>query len=217
MKKITLSLIGFLIVFSSFGQGIEFYGSVITSGGKRFQPGYGMGIQFQQNLSHRFIANLGVSYYFSHAQFDQTPYIDANPGLVVHQHITSDSYLFAARLNIQGVLIDHKNFSLTLGPAFSYNVLWGEDHIKQTSNQSPNPTEYSQKNGKVKDFGVGLISGAEFKNLIAPQVSLCFSTSPEIFLGSIGKSTPPGASTPPFWGILGFTNFQIGLKYRFKK
>jgi hypothetical protein len=215
MKKIILALISLFIGISCFGQGIEFYGSLNTSGEQRFQPGYGIGLQFQQNLSRRFIAGLGVSYHFSHTTFDQRPYMDADPNLIVYQHITSNSNRFAVRFNIQGLLIDHKNFSWTLGPALSYNILWGKDQIKQTSNQSSTPTEYSQKNGKVKDFGVGLISGAEFKNLIARQVSLCFSIRPELLLGNTAKLV--GASALPFSGILGFTDFQIGIKYRFKR
>jgi hypothetical protein len=213
MKKIYLSLISLLFAISCFGQGIEVYGSLNTSSEQRFQPGYGIGIQYQQNLSHSFLAGLGVSYYLCHAKFDQVPFIDGAPTLLVGQHIKSDSRRFAVRLNVQAVLKDNQNVSLTLGPAVSYNMLWGTDEIQERSGQS-NWTNYSQKIKKVKDFGVGLISSMEVKNFIAPQLSLSFSIRPEILIGSNEKRV--GASAPPFSGNLLFTEFQVGLKYRFK-
>jgi len=215
MKKIFLSLISIFIAISCFGQSVEFYGSITTSVEQRFRPSYGLGFQFQQNLSRTFIAGAGLSYYSGHNEFDEVHLSDATPGLQIYQHFKSDAYHFAVRFNIQGLLIDSKTISLTLGPAVSYNVLWGHDQIKERTSQSTSWNSYSQKINKVKNFAVGLISTLEVKNLIAPHVSLCFSIRPEILLGKPVKVM--GGSSPPFTGYLSFTEFQIGLKYRFKK
>jgi hypothetical protein len=66
----------------------------------------------------------------------------------------------------------------------------------------------------TKDFGVGLISKVEVKSFLIPKISLCLTIRPELL---IGKDLFSKGSNPIFSGGLGFTEFQIGLKYRFKK
>jgi len=213
MKKTFLI---FLIIFSGlscFGQEIEFCGSLNTSSEQRFQSSEGIGLQYQHDIGNKFKLGVGVHYNFNNSRFDYIPYIDADPNLIVTEKINSDSYRFAIRVNIQRLLKNNENVSISLGPEISYNYLWGHDQINERSGQSSN--SFTQSNTLTKDLGIGLISKIEVKKILIPQLSMCFTVRPELMIGKVYQLI--GGSPPVFSGVLGFTEFQIGLKYRFKK
>jgi hypothetical protein len=212
------SFISFLIIafgLSCFGQEIEFSSSLNTSSELRFQNAYGIGLQYQHNISSKFKVGLGIHYNFHNSQFDYLPYVDFDPNFIISQKINSHSHRFSYRINIQGLLLDNENASISLGPEISYNYLWGQDQIVEIMTRSLSVSEYSKYINLTKHFGAGLISIIEIKNVFSPQLSLCFTIRPEYLIGK--EYLLIGGSAPVFYGGLSFTEFQIGLKYKFKK
>ncbi len=214
MKTSFISLLIIAFGLSCFGQEVEFCSSLNTSSELRFQSAYGIGLQYQHNISSKLKVGLGLHYNFNNSQFDYLPYVDADPTLIISQKINSQSRRFSYRINIQGLLVDNENASISLGPEISYNYLWGQDQIVQKVGQSLNIENYSQKIDLTKHFGAGLISKFEIKNIFSPQLSLCLTIRPEFLFGK--KYMLIGGNAPVFYGGLSFTEFQIGLKYRFK-
>jgi hypothetical protein len=54
----------------------------------------------------------------------------------------------------------------------------------------------------------------EIKDFMTKQLSLCFTIRPELLIGK--NNNLDGISAPVFSGPLSLTEFQMGLKYRFK-
>jgi hypothetical protein len=223
MKTLLTLFFALWIGLSCFGQEVEFCGSLNTSSEQRFQNAYGVGLQYQQDLNQKFQVGLGIHYNFNDAVFDHIPYLDASPDLIATENIHSTAKRISIRLNIQGLLKNNKNVSLSLGPEISYNFLWGEDQINERmGDNSPgyetltsNQYNFSQTNDLKKEIGIGLISKLEVKDFIAKPLALCFTIRPELLLGKTELLI--GGEQPVFSGVLGFTEFQIGLIYRFKK
>jgi hypothetical protein len=211
MKTTILELLVFFIGLTCFSQEVEFCSSLNTSTENRFQNAYGIGLQYQHNIGSKFKVGLGVHYNFNNAQFDENP--DFDPNLIIADEIHSKSKRFSIRLNIQRLLKNNENASISLGPEISYNYLWGQDQIEERQVQPLNMLNITQNNGLIKEIGFGLISKIEIKNFISPQLSLCFTIRPEIVTDGVFAKD----RTPVFSGVSGFTEFQIGLKYRFKK
>ena len=112
---------------------------------------------------------------------------------------------------MQRLLMNNAHVSLTLGPEISYNHFKGTDHINLLLGGSTDWTNYSQTNDLTNLIGFGLIAKFEIKNILDPQLSICFTLRPEF--------TTDGTfirNRPVFSGVLGFMEFQLGLKYRFK-
>ena len=213
MKYIIIFFPIVLCSLSGFGQEIELYGSFNTSTEQRFQNAYGFGLQYQQDVGKKFKAELGVHYNFKNARFEDIPFIDGDPNLVVIDKISSHSNRFAFRLNMQGLLLNQEHISVSFGPEISYNLLWGEEQVDRFTKQTSGQSYYTQENGLTKEFGLGLISTIEIKKILVPHLSLCFTIRPELVSDGIFAK----GGQPVFSGLLGFTEFQIGLKYRFGK
>jgi hypothetical protein len=110
------------------------------------------------------------------------------------------------------MLINNENASLSLGPEVSYNYLWGKDQVEfNNTGLYNNWIKFSQNNGTAKSIGFGLISTMEVKHFLAPPLSLCITIRSELITD--GHVMEP----PVFSGGITFTEFQLGLKYRFKK
>jgi hypothetical protein len=212
MKPSLLAFLAFFIGLTCFAQEVEFNSSLNTSTENRFQNAYGIGIQYQNNLGSKFKVGLGVQYNFNNVRFDEIPNVDGNPNLIIAEEIHSKSKRFSIRLNIQWLLKNNENASISLGPEISYNYLWGQDQIEERQGQPSNMLNITQNNGLTKEIGLGLISKIEIKNFISPKLSLCFTIRPEIITDGIFSK----GGTPVFSGALGFTEFQVGLNYRFK-
>ena len=213
MKTALLGLLVFFAGITCFAQELEFSSSLNTSSEKRFQNARGIGFQYQNNIGAKFKVGLGIHYNFNNIKFDEIPYIDADPNLLVADKIHSKSKRFSIRLNIQWLLKNSENASISLGPEISYNYLWGQDQIEERQGQTSNRFNYIQNNGLTKEIGLGLISKIEIKNFISPRLSLCFTIRPEIVTDGIFAI----GGNPVFSGASGFTEFQIGLKYGFRK
>jgi hypothetical protein len=213
MKTTLLTFLAFFIGLTCFAQEVEFCSSLNTSTENRFQNAYGIGIQFQHNLGNKLKVGLGVHYNFNNVKFDENPYVDGDPNLIIAEEIHSKSKRFSIRLNIQRLLKNNENASISLGPEVSYNYLWGQDQIEGRQGQTSNRFNIIQNNGLTKEIGLGLISNIEIKNFISPQLSLCFTIRPEIITDGVFAK----GENPVFSGVSGFTEFQIGLKYRFIK
>jgi hypothetical protein len=210
----------FLLIFSvlyagiyCFGQEVEFCSSLNTSNEQRFQNAYGIGLQYQNDIGTKFKVGLGVHYNFDNANFDDIPYVDGNPNLIITDKISSSSRRFSIRLNIQGLLKNNEYVSLSLGPELSYNLVWGRDHIEETIGQISNRYVFSQDNALKKEIGIGLITKVEIKDFLDPKLSLFFTIRPELITDGIFAKD----GNPVFSGVMAFTEFQIGLKYRFKR
>ncbi len=213
MKRLYFALAFFFAVLSCAGQELEFCTSLNTSSEPRLQNAAGFGLRCQHSIGKKILAGLGIHYNFRNSGFDEVRYIDGDPDLLVVDRIKSDSYRLSLRLNLQAIMINNNNASLTFGPEISYNYLWGKDNVDEITGQMSNQYNYSQNNGPSRDFGFGLISEFEIKNIIARQLSLCFTIRPELL---IGKDLFLKGGEPIFSGGLGFTEIQVGLKYRFK-
>lgn len=213
MKTTLLGLLAFFVGLTCFAQELEFSSSLNTSSEKRFQNARGIGFQYQNNIGTKFKVGLGIYYNFNNIKFDEIPYIDADPNLLVADKIHSKSKRFSIRLNIQWLLKNSENASISLGPEISYDYLWGQDQIEERQGQTSNKFNYIQNNGLTKAVGLGLISKFEIKNFISPRLSLCFTIRPEIVTDGIFAI----GGNPVFSGASGFTEFQIGLKYGFRK
>ena len=213
MKTPLFIFLALFIGLTCFGQELEFSGSLNTSTEKRFQNAFGIGLQYQQNVSSKFKIGLGIHYNFNNVKFDEIPYVDGDPTLVIADRIHSISRRFSIRLNIQGLLKNNENASISLGPEISYNYLWGQDQIEERQGQTSNRFNIIQNNGLTKELGIGLISVIEIKNIFSPKLSLCFTIRPEIITDGLFLK----GGNQAFSGVSGFTEFQIGLKYRFRK
>jgi hypothetical protein len=210
-----LTMLAFITGLTCLAQELELTGSLNTSSEQRFQSAFGYGLQYQHSINSLYKIGFGVHFNFNKSQFDKIPYFIASPMGIIDEQIKSNSNRFSIRLNIQRLLRDNENVSISLGPEISYNYLWGKDRILERTEQPPNYFNYSLNTGLIKDIGVGLISKIEIKRIILPELSLCFTIRPEIL---IGKNTVVyGADPPVFSGSMGFTEFQIGLNYRLKK
>lgn len=208
--------IAFLILFigvSCFGQEFEINGSLNTSSEKRFQGAYGIGLQYQHDIGNKFKAGIGIHYNSKNAEFDEIQYVDADPDLLIADRINSSANRFSLRANIQRLLIDNEHVSFTLGPEISYNYFRGNDEVDERVGQNSERYLYTQKTGLSKQLGFGLISAIEVKQVIKPQLSFCFTIRPEFTTDGLF----PKGGNPVFSGVLGFAEFQLGLKYRIKK
>jgi len=213
MKTPVLILLSLLMRLTCFGQELEFSSSLNTSTEKRFQNAYGIGLQYQQNVGSKYKIGFGIHYNFNNVKFDEIPYIDGDPNLIVADEIHAISKRFSIRLNIQRLLKNNDNASISLGPEVSYNYLWGQDQIDERQGQTSNRFNFIQNNGLTKEIGLGLISKIEIKKFISPQLSLCFTIRPEIITDGLFLK----GGNQAFSGVSGFTEFQIGLKYRFRE
>jgi len=208
--------ITFLVLFAElycFGQEIEICGSLNTSTEKRFQSAYGIGLQYQHDIGNKFKSGIAVHYNSKNIEFDEIQYVDADPTLLIVDRINSLARRFSVRLNIQSYLKNNEHVSFTLGPEISYNYFWGTDKVDQRVGQNSESNLYSEKTGLTKQFGIGLISTIEVKQVIKTQLSFCFTIRPEFTKDGIFAK----GEEPVFSGVLGFTEFQVGLKYRSKK
>ena len=212
MKAILLGLLVFIMGLTSFSQEVEFCTSLNTSTENRLQNAYGIGLQYQHNLGNKFKVGLGIHYNFNNVRFDEIPYVDGDPNLIIAEEIHSKSKRFSIRLNIQWLLKNNENASISLGPEISYNYLWGQDQIEERQGQPSNMLNITQNNGLTKEIGLGLISKIEIKNFISPKLSLCFTIRPEIITDGVFAI----GGTQVFSGVSGFTEFQVGLNYRIK-
>jgi len=215
MKTTLLAVIAFVFEITCFGQEIELNSSLSTSSEQRFQGSPGIGLQYQHGISSKFQVGFGLQYNFKKSEFDHIPFIDADPTLIVAEKINSNSQRFSLRLNIQRLLKDNENVSVSVGPEISYNYVWGEDKIDQRLEQSPWHNIYSQKLGLANDIGLGLYSKIEIKKIIIPELSLSVGIRPEILIGK--RMMVFGGEAPVFSGSIGFIECQIGLIYSFKK
>jgi len=212
MKRLFVISIALLIGSWCYSQEIELNGSLNTSSEIRLQSAAGIGVQYQNDLGRKFKIGIGMQYISNSTQFDDIPHIDANPQFIVSEKINSNSHRVSFRLNIQGMLINNEYVSLSLGPEVSYNYLWGKDQVEfNNTGLYNNWTKYSQNNGTAKSIGFGLISKVEVKHFLAPPLSLCFTIRSEFITDGQIKEAPV------FSGVITFAEFQIGLKYRFKK
>jgi hypothetical protein len=213
MKTSLLTLLFLLIGLCCFGQEIEFSSSLNTSTEQRFQNAYGIGLQYQHNINSKYKVGLGIHYNFNNVKFDEIPYVDGDPNLIIADKIHSYSKRFSIRLNIQRLLKNNENSSISLGPEISYNYLWGKDQIEERQGQTSNRFNITQNNGLTKEIGIGLITKLEIKKIISPLLSLCFTIRPEIISDGIFVK----GENQVFSGVSGFTEFQIGLKYKLMK
>jgi hypothetical protein len=218
MKAPIMTFFVLFIGLSCFGQEIEFCSSLNTSSEQRFQSSSGIGIQYQEDIGKKFKAGLGIHYNYNNSQFENIPFVDADPNLIIVEKINSSSKRFAVRLNLQRMLKNNENASISLGPEISYNNMWGQDKIDETAlkaGQTPTYSEYAQNIGLKEDIGLGLITKIEVKKVLLPPLSLCITIRPELLIGKAYKLE--GMDPPVFSGVLTFTEFQIGLKYRFEQ
>ncbi len=213
MKIFSIACLVLFTGLSCFGQEIEICGSINSSTEKRFQNAYGIGFQYQHDIGNKFKTGLGVHYNAKNNEFDEIQYVDADPDLLIADRINSTARRFSIRLNFQSYLKNNEHVSLTLGPEISYNYFWGTDKVDERVGQSSERNLYSVKTGLTKQFGIGLISTIEVKQVIKPQLSICFTIRPEFTTDGIFAK----GYEPVFSGVLGFTEFQVGLKYRIKK
>jgi len=213
MRKFIYFLILLQIGLSCRGQEVEFCGSYNTSNEPRFQNEFGVGIQYQHDIGQKWKVGLGVHLNSKRAQFTDEKYIDAIPFPPSVESVNSNSQRYSIRLNIQRLLIDNANVSLSLGPEIGYNYFKGKDDISIYLGGATAWTDYSQINGVTKEIGFGLISKIEIKNFLDPHLALCFASRPEFTTDGIFYK----GGDQVFSGVLGFMEFQIGLKYRFKK
>lgn len=209
MRKLIYLAIFLLIGISCFAQEVEVCGSLNTSSEQRFQNALGIGLQYQHDISRKFKVGLGVHYNFKNSHFTEQPYIDAIPFPPSIEKFDSKSNRFSIRLNIQNLLRDNENLSISLGPEISYNYLWGQDNIKLFKGGGSNWDNFKQSNGLIKKIGIGVLSKIEIKDFITPRLSLCLTIRPEFTTNDeFGESV--------FARTIGFVEFQMGLKYRFK-
>jgi len=213
MKKLVLVTLAFMVGTYCFGQELELCNSLNLSSEQRFQNAYGIGIQYLHLIGHRLKIGVGVHENFCKSEFDEIGYIDADPIYPYVEKISSNSHRISLRMNIQGLLLNNEWVSLSFGPEMSYNYLWGNDQIKEFMEQSSKWINFSQDNTLRNAIGFGLISKVEIKNFLHPQWALCFTIRPEFMMDGLFYK----GGTPVFSGIIGFTEFQLGLKYRFKK
>ncbi len=211
MKRLFIISIVLLIGSWCFSQEIELNGSLNTSSEKRFQRAIGIGVQYQHDLGQSCKFGLRMQYISNNSKFDQIKYIDADPIMPFIEKFNSTSHRLSFRFNIQGLLLNRENYSISLGPEISYNILWGKDQIERFIVPNLKWDKFSENTG-AGALGLGLISKVEVKNFISPQYSLCFTIRPEFTTsGIIAKGY-----NRVFSGVMGLMEFQIGLKYRFK-
>jgi hypothetical protein len=213
IKRVYVVAVALLLGTWCYCQEIELNGSFNTSSEKRFQNGHGIGIQYQHDILPRIKIGVGIQDNFKNAVFDDIRHIDPEPIIPLIEKINSNSHRISLRLNLQGLLMNTERFSLSLGPEISYNYLWGKDEVDEFMVRTLNWIKSSENNGTVKTFGAGLISKAEVKNFISPKFSLCFTVRPEFTTSGFFAR----GGTPVFSDVIGFMEFQLGLKYRFKK
>jgi len=211
-KLICISITLFMGIFC-FGQEVECSTSLNTSSEQRFQNAQGIGLQYQQDISTKFKLGFGVHYNFNNVNFNQLAYIDAIPFPPSVEKVHSKSKRVSFRLNIQGLLKNNEYVSISLGPEINYSYLWGNDDINMYYGGDTKWTNYSRKNVLTRAIGIGLISKIEIKDFIKPQLSLCFTIRPEFTANGVSAKGGSAAFSP----AIGFVEFQIGLKYRFKK
>jgi hypothetical protein len=221
----TLLSVLFVLFFSlaCFGQEVEFCGSYNTSSDgvssgtsleQRLQNALGIGIQYQQDIIKRVKVGLGVHYNFRNTSFDHIPYID-DPYKIATEEIFSTAKRFSIRLNAQYLLKDNENVSLSIGPEITYNYLWGQDRIHEEVGNSSTVYNITRDNKLSGIFGAGLISKIEIKNFLTKQLALCFTIRNEQLIRKI--ETEIYGDYPAFSGHEDFVEFQVGLKYKFKK
>ena len=213
LHLITLALLLFTI--SSFGQELEFCGSVSTAGEQRFQNATGIGLRYEGAIGSKYKIGMGVHFNFNTASFDHIPYIDADPINVYTEKINSSSQRLSFRFNIQRMIKNNEHVSLSIGPELSYNWLWDHDNIDMRNGTLANKVTFTENHQAANRIGFGFISKVEVKGFISEKMSLCFSIRPEFIIGNMEAVI--GAEQSPFYGLLGFTEFQIGLKYRLGK
>lgn len=69
MRKLICLSIFLLIGISSFSQELELCGSFGTSSEIRFQDAFGVGLQYQHDISKKLKMGLGTHYYYNNAHF----------------------------------------------------------------------------------------------------------------------------------------------------
>src|SRR5208337_4822666 len=126
-KKSVIFYVVVCLGWSVSAQEVEFCTSLSTSTEPRFQNATGFGLQYQQNVLSWLKAGLCVQYIFNDTRFIALPFEAPEPGFNYTEKITSFPKRVSFRLNIQGLILDNKYLSWSLGPEVSYNEFWGKD------------------------------------------------------------------------------------------
>jgi hypothetical protein len=216
MRKLICLSIFLLIGISCFAQELEMCGSFSTSSEIRFQDALGVGLQYHHDISKKLKIGLGTHYYYKNSLFtEEYNIIGGGIGDVNHwtTNYDSKSQRVSLRLNIQCLLRDNEYLSISLGPEISYNFIWGKEDGRTWAGGSES-YKLNRYINLEKKIGIGLISKIEIKDFITHQLSLCFTLRPELVTG---KDSQYRINSPSlFSGNLGFVEFQMGVKYRFK-
>jgi len=222
----TLLTIFFYLFLSlvCFGQELELSGSLNTSSDQRLQNALGVGLQYQQDIIKRVKVGLGVHYNYKNTSFEYIPNVVYDPTRIESEEIYASTNRFSVRLNAQYLLMDNEYVSLSIGPEISYNNLWGQDQVHKTIGTGVNTDhfitqnlDFIRNNGLANLIGYGLISKIEIKNFLTKQLALCFTIRDESLSETRGASLDLGVEEPAHWEAHNFVEFQVGLKYRFKK
>jgi len=199
-----------------FGQEFELNASLSTSTEKRFKDACGVGFQFQHNVGLKHKIGLGLQYNYCNSKFDEISGSDADPSVYdLERVISSDANRMSLRFNIQRYLKNTNDVALSIGPDFSCNYLWGHCQRYYTMSSTFHFSKWSLDYDKVVSIGIGLIAQIEVKNIFTPNLSLCVNIRPELING--GTLSDPSGESEALAGLKGFTEFQLGFRYKLAK
>lgn len=190
---------------SIFSQDIQVSICKNTSSELRLQNALGIGVRYNQTIFTSWKVGIGVNRSKSSNEFEDNSSRPIIYG-IVKAHYTNTSF----RFNIQKLLKNNDYVSISIGSAFSYNIIKGSDTELNGMDSITHTQNVLFPHYNLNYFGVGFITEIEVKQLFIKQLSLCLTIEPEALIskehGMDGRSNVLPSS-------FCFTEFQVGLRY----
>jgi hypothetical protein len=212
MKKLTLIIFIFGFVVHLSGQEIELFGHYSGSTFNKYQNnfGYGLGYYYITKSSNK------LGFIFQHSFFNKeysNIFPSTEDGISTYiMDIVPKNQRMAFKINYAFNVVKNSTSSLFIGPEIGINYFFVNEQVARYENENLSAANYQSKYSENNKFGFGFLIEFELKEIISKSISITSSIHPEFI--SYEKTGMAGGYNPD---LIGWMNFNLGVKYKLKK
>jgi hypothetical protein len=214
MKRAILSLLIICFSIALSGQEIEVKGIYAVSTGKNFQNTFGCGFGYNQFITPKNRLGVFIEYTLNKTYYEESYTSTADLSRYIRE-VEPDNHRIAFKLNYAFNLLKSPKSLLFLGPEIGLNYFILNEEYQQTvitSLDSITSGHFSSSSTVDNRIGIGFLIEYERKDLIYKRISASLSMHPEVIIYHT-----PGMKGTHDASLIGWLNFNIGVKYRFGK
>lgn len=211
MKKIILIVISIFVTFIAVSQKLELSSVFSYSNNKSYQPSFGYGLTYMEEVRKRHFLGLGFYNLFCNNQYDVINPDNTDGVSYLIKKIDNNSTRYSFRIVYSYNVISDNKIDMYLGADFGLNYFISKTNVHCFPNGNNQETYYLREYKKNNRLGFGGIIGFEIKEIFTPQLSITSIIRPEIvFYEKFGLE---GIQYKP---VMIFLDLQIGIRYNFK-